>query len=73
MELDKQWGTRYLMVLRSWKNKWEELSAFFQYSPQIRHLIYTTNPIEGFHRQVRKFTKSKGVFTSEEALAKYAY
>ena len=73
LELDENWGKKYPMVLRSWQNKWNELSAYFKYSVEIRRLIYTTNPIEGFHRQVRKFTKSKGAFTSEEALVKLLY
>ena len=61
------------MVLRSWQTKWESLSTYFKYSAEIRRLIYTTNSIEGFHRQVRKYTKSKGAFTSENALAKLIY
>jgi len=73
LELDEKWGKKYAMVLRSWQNKWDELSAYFKYSAEIRRLIYTTNPIEGFHRQVRKFTKSKGAFTSEDALSKLLY
>lgn len=73
LELDEKWGKKYPMVLRSWQNKWEELSTFFKYSAEIRRLIYTTNPIEGFHRQVRKYTKSKGAFTSENALVKLIY
>ena len=73
LELDEKWGSKYPMVLRSWQNKWEELSTFFKYSAEIRRLIYTTNAIEGFHRQVRKYTKSKGAFTSENALVKLIY
>lgn len=73
LELDEKWGKKYPMVLRSWQSKWEELSAYFKYSAEIRRMIYTTNPIEGFHRQVRKFTKSKGAFTSENALVILIY
>ena len=73
LELDEKWGKKYPMVLRSWQSKWEELSAYFKYSAEIRRLIYTNNPIEAFHRQVRKFTKSKGSFTSEGALVKLIY
>jgi len=73
LELDEQWGQKYPMVLKSWQNKWEALSTYFKYSADIRRLIYTTNPIEGFHRQVRKYTKSKGSFTSENALVKLLY
>lgn len=71
--LDEKWGKKYPMVLKSWQTKWDYLSAYFKYSPPVRRLIYTTNPIEGFHRQVRKYAKSKGAFTSEEALFKLIY
>lgn len=72
-KLDEKWGSRYPMVTKSWFNHWENLSAYFKYSPEIRKLIYTTNPIEGFHRQVRKYTKTKGAFTAENALFKLVY
>lgn len=72
-QLEAKWGKKYPMVLKSWQNKWALLSVYFKYSQDIRRLIYTTNPIEGFHRQVRKFTKSKGAFTSENALYKLMY
>jgi len=61
------------MVIKSWQDNWEHLSHYFCYSDPIRCLIYTTNAIEGFHRQVRKFTKTKGAFTSENALFKLVY
>ncbi|MFN8431233.1 MAG: transposase [Spirosomataceae bacterium] len=51
----------------------DNLSSFFAYSEDIRRLIYTTNPIEGFHRQVRKVTKTKGAFTSDQALQNDAW
>ena len=71
--LDEKWGSRYPMVIKSWSTHWEHLTSYFKYSPEIRKLIYTTNPIEGFHRQVRKYTKTKGAFTSENALLKLVY
>jgi len=73
LELDDKWGKKYPMVLRSWHTKWEQLSTYFKYEPDLRRLIYTTNPIEGFHRQVRKYTKSKGAFSSDMALFKLLY
>jgi len=73
LKLDEKWGKKYPMVLKSWNNKWENLSAYFKYSHDIRRMVYTTNPIESFHRQVRKFTKTKGAFTSESALFKLVY
>jgi len=73
LELDETWGKKYPIVLRSWQEKWDNLTEYFKYSEEIRRLIYTTNPIEGFHRQVRKYTKTKGSFTSENALVKLIY
>jgi putative transposase len=73
LKLEEKWGQKYPMVIKSWHANWEHLSHYFQYSGEIRKLIYTTNPIEGFHRQVRKFTKTKGAFTSENALFKLVY
>lgn len=72
-ELEEKWGRKYLVVLDSWRRNWVKLSTYFQYSENIRKLIYTTNTIEGFHRQVRKVTKTKGAFTSDMALLKLIY
>ena len=71
--LDEKWGQKYPIVLKSWQTKWDYLSAYFKYTKPVRRLIYTTNPIEGFHRQVRKYTKNKGAFTSDNALFKLIY
>ncbi len=73
LNLEENWGKKYPVVLKSWNENWEELSAYFQYDAPIRKLIYTTNPVEGFHRQVRKVTKTKGAFTSDMALLKLIY
>ena len=73
MELEKKWGKRYPMVINSWINNWSELSAYFEYSEPIRRIIYTTNTVEGFYRQVRKITKSKGGFSNDEALFKLVF
>ena len=72
-ELDAKWGQKYEKVLESWQRNWPKLSGYFRYDPQIRKMIYTTNAIEGFHRQVRKVTKTKGAFTSDMALLKLIY
>lgn len=56
-----------------WENNWENLSSYLKYSGPVRKLIYTTNPIEGLHIQIRKFTKTKGSFTSTNALYKQVY
>ncbi len=73
LELEEKWGKKYPVVIRSWNDNWDRLSTYFEYSPSIRRLIYTTNTVEGFHRQVRKVTKSKGAFTSDMALLKLVY
>jgi transposase-like protein len=73
LKLDEKWGKKYPAVLKSWNNNWHHLSAYFKYSAEIRKMIYTTNAIEGFHRQVRKYTKTKGAFTSENALFKQLF
>jgi putative transposase len=72
-ELDAKWGKKYPVPIQSWFNNWENLSTFFEFDAHIRKVIYTTNPIEGFHRQVRKVTKTKGAFTSDIALQKLIY
>ena len=73
LELEEKWGRKYPKVLESWQRNWERLSTYFKYSEQIRKLIYTTNAIEGLHRQVRKVTKTKGAFPSDMALLKLIY
>lgn len=72
-DLEKAWVARYPMVIESWRRNWDRLSNYFQYTDQIRRVIYTTNIIEGFNRQLRKSTKTKGAFTSENALMKLLF
>lgn len=71
--LEKKWGELYPIVIKSWRDKWELLSCYFQYTAAIRKMIYTTNTVEGYHRQVRKITKNKGVFPTDDALYKLVY
>jgi transposase-like protein len=76
MELDKldtNWGKKYPVVINSWRRNWERLTQYFKYAQPIRKIIYTTNVIEGFHRQLRKVTKTKGSFCSDDALMKLLY
>ncbi|AZK45667.1 IS256 family transposase [Paenibacillus lentus] len=76
VELDRfeeEWGKKYPLIVRSWRNNWSELATFFKYPPEIRKLIYTTNMIESYHRQLRKVTKGKSIFPSDEALLKMLY
>src|SRR5690606_28684839 len=67
--------SHFQMDLRqlAWRRHWDRLSNYFKYPKEIRKIIYTTNIIEGFHRQLRSVTKSKGAFTSEEALMKLLF
>jgi len=71
--LDDKWGKKYPVVIASWNNNWNKLSTYFKYTENVRKLIYTTNTIEGFHRQVRKVTKNKGAFPTDMALQKLIY
>ncbi len=71
--LAEKWGKKYPVVIKSWQDNWHKLSTYFKYTEDIRRIIYTTNTIEGFHRQVRKVTKTKGVFPSDDALLKLVY
>lgn len=76
IELDKladKWQSKYPVVIDSWRNNWDKLSTYFQYTTPIRKLIYTTNPIEAYHRQVRKVTKTKGAFPNEMSVLKLVY
>lgn len=72
-DLQDKWGEKYPVVIDSWRRNWDRLTTYFRYDKSIRKLIYTTNTIEGFHRQVRKVTKTKGSFTSDIALLKLIY
>jgi putative transposase len=75
-ELDRfeeAWGTKYPLIVQSWRKNWDELATFFKYPPELRKLIYTTNIIESYHRQLRKVTKGKSIFPSDEALLKMLY
>ena len=71
--LEAKWGKQYPIVLRSWRNKWENLSVYFKYPEYVRKAIYTTNAIEAVHRQFRKLTKTKGGFPNENSLLKLLY
>lgn len=72
-ELELKWGEQYPIVIKSWRDNWEHLTAYFEYTEGIRRIIYTTNTVEGYHRQLRKVTKNKGVFPNDTALEKLVY
>jgi len=69
----EKYGKRYPYILKSWDENWSELSVFFKYPDAVRRLIYTTNPVEGFHRMLRKYTKTKTMFPTDESLIKSVY
>ena len=70
---DEKWGTKYPKIAISWRDNWANLSTYFKYPQEVRTLIYTTNAIEGFNRQLRKVTKNKGVFPTDDSLLKMLY
>lgn len=72
-DFDEEWGNKYPKIAISWRNNWANLSTYFKYPQEIRTLIYTTNSIEGFNRQLRKVTKNKGVFPTDDSLLKMLY
>ncbi len=71
--LEEKWGDKYPIVIKAWRNKWDNLSNYFKYPEPIRKVIYTTNIIESVHRQFRKLTKTKGAFPNENSLLKLLY
>ncbi len=73
IEFKEKWEKYYPTGVRSWENNWDILGTFFAYPPEIRKIIYTTNVIEGLHRQFRKVTKTKAVFPTEDSLRKMLY
>ena len=72
-EFREKWDKKYPAILRSWDENWAELTTFFNYPEQIRHLIYTTNAVEAYHRMVRKFTKSKAIFPTDDSIKKVVF
>ena len=71
--LEVKWGKQYPFVIKSWRNKWDLLSAYFKYPEPIRKVMYTTNSVEAVHRQFRKLTKTKGGFPNDNSLLKLLY
>ena len=67
------WDKKYPKISKSWRENWANLSTYFKYPVEVRRLIYTTNTIEGFNRQLRKVTKSKAVFPTDDSLLKMLY
>lgn len=72
-EFREKWNGKYPNILKSWDKNWVELTTFFEYPQEIRRIIYTTNAVEGYHRMVRKFTKSKSIFPTDDSIRKVIY
>jgi len=72
-EFKDKWDSKYPQIYRSWEANWANLSGFFKYPDEMRRLIYTTNAVEGFHRMLRKFTKTKTNYPTDDALRKSIY
>ena len=70
---DAKWSKKYTKIASSWREKWPNLATYFKYPQQVRKLIYTTNAIENFNRQLRKVTKAKSVFPTDDSLLKMLY
>lgn len=71
--LEKNWGGKYPSSVTSWRNNWPQISTYFKYPQELRRMIYTTNQIENFNRQLRKVTKTRTIFPSDDALFKLLY
>lgn len=69
----EKWGKRHPIIIRFWEKNWIELTAYFKYPYDIRKIIYTTNIIESYHRQLRKVTKTKTAFPTDKTLKKIIY
>jgi len=69
----EKWGQKYPVIVQSWENNWLELTTYFKFPYEIRRIIYTTNIVEGYHRQLRKVTKTKTAYPTDEALIKIIY
>ena len=69
----RRWDKKYPRISQSWRDNWPNLSTYFRFPQELRRLIYTTNAIEGFNRQLRKVTKAKTVFPTDDSLFKMLY
>ena len=72
-DFDKKWGKQYSYAVKSWRNNWNELTVFLEYPLEIRKIIYTTNTIENLNGKIRKYTKNKMSFPSDQAVLKSVY
>lgn len=72
-EFREKWGKKYPQIVKSWEANWAELSTYFKYPEEVRRLIYTTNAVEAYHRMLRKYTKTKTVYPTDDAVRKSVF
>ena len=72
-EFENKWGTKYGYAIKSWRNNWDNLVPYFDFPPEIRRIMYTTNVIESLNSGVRKYTKTKTIFPHDDAALKVVY
>jgi len=72
-EFREKWGKKYPQIIKSWEQNWTDLSTYFKYPEEVRRLIYTTNAVEGFHRMLRKYTKTKTSYPTDDSVRKSVY
>jgi len=72
-EFSAKWDKRYPHISASWRTNWDEIVTFFKYPPEIRTMVYTTNPIESLNRKIKKVAKNKSIFPNDQALIKQVY
>jgi putative transposase len=72
-EFRETWGKKYPQIVKSWEANWAELSTYFKYPEEVRRLVYTTNAVEGFHRMLRKYTKTKTIYPTDDAVRKSVF
>ena len=73
LQFGEKWRKQYPSCVKSWEENWDVLSTFYEYPPEVRKIIYTTNMIEGLNRQFRQITKNKPSFTNDDSLRRMLY
>jgi len=72
-EFEKTWGSQYPLAAKSWRDRWENVIPFFGYPEPIRKVIYTTNAVESLNAQLRKVTRKRGAFPTDDSVRKVLY
>ncbi len=72
-DIKNKWNSKYSYAIKSWENNWDELTVFFDFPIEIRTIIYTTNLIENLNGKIRKYTKNKLSYPTDDAVIKSVY